>query len=340
MFGKKPKFSFDTIFVSFLLVLAVPHLGHLFFRLGWDGFLHYTRIYPLLFGPILYFYVSDLTEQKIKNLYLHFLPFLFFHLPVFFSFFNFQVGDFFPLKGIVSTSIVFSISVYSFFILKKIKTHNHHLQSNFSKIDSSIDLSWLKVLLWVFISATAFHVIYNIIKFKYINVLHKEIRMIQGVEILTFTFFFAYFGVRQNFIYTVFSKTLGSGGAEPNIRKKYERSGLKPDEIPVIKEKLIRYMQNTNAYQDSEFNLDKLSSETGILKSYITQVLSEGMNTNFYQFVNGFRIRGVVEELAGSTKTNLLQLAFQWGFNSKSTFNDSFKKITGKTPSEFQKQKK
>ena len=61
---------------------------------------------------------------------------------------------------------------------------------------------------------------------------------------------------------------------------------------------------------------------------------------NFYNFINEFRIEAAKEILQdpSSKGKNILQIAYEVGFNSKSAFNTYFKRLTGKTPSAYRKE--
>ena len=71
----------------------------------------------------------------------------------------------------------------------------------------------------------------------------------------------------------------------------------------------------------------------------LTQALNEVLQTKFNDYVNAFRITEVQALLLRPEKSkhNLLTLAFEAGFNSKSSFNTAFKKHTGLTPTQFRK---
>lgn len=64
------------------------------------------------------------------------------------------------------------------------------------------------------------------------------------------------------------------------------------------------------------------------------------LGQNFYNFINKYRIEEVKKKLSedNSKENNILTIALETGFNSKSTFNTVFKKIEGVTPSEYRKQ--
>lgn len=68
-------------------------------------------------------------------------------------------------------------------------------------------------------------------------------------------------------------------------------------------------------------------------------MLNSQLEQTFYDFVNGYRVRYVQRRIESEDARNLkiLSLALDAGFASKSTFNDVFKKHTGKTPSDYRR---
>ena len=68
-------------------------------------------------------------------------------------------------------------------------------------------------------------------------------------------------------------------------------------------------------------------------------LINHNLNQHFFDFVNGYRIRKAMEILQNPKKSELtiLEILYEVGFNSKSSFNTAFKKHTGITPTEFRK---
>ena len=69
----------------------------------------------------------------------------------------------------------------------------------------------------------------------------------------------------------------------------------------------------------------------------LSQVINEQLGVNFFNFVNQYRVEEFKERLADPSNRNfsLLGIAFDSGFNSKSTFNRIFRNTTGLTPSRY-----
>ena len=58
---------------------------------------------------------------------------------------------------------------------------------------------------------------------------------------------------------------------------------------------------------------------------------------NFHNFINDYRIEEAKKILQDKnySDTNILNIAFKSGFQSKSVFNRVFKQITGKSPKDY-----
>jgi AraC-like DNA-binding protein len=63
------------------------------------------------------------------------------------------------------------------------------------------------------------------------------------------------------------------------------------------------------------------------------------LQQNFFDFINRYRIEEAQRLLTDppDKKITVLEVLYECGFNSKSSFNTLFKKHTGLTPSEFKK---
>jgi len=104
-------------------------------------------------------------------------------------------------------------------------------------------------------------------------------------------------------------------------------------------EQLNEFMMTSRVYQRSRLTIDELSIELGWIIEDISDVINKGMGRNFFEFINGYRVNAVIEQmkLEKNQQATLLNIALHCGFNSKTAFNTTFKKITGETPSSFRK---
>lgn len=110
-------------------------------------------------------------------------------------------------------------------------------------------------------------------------------------------------------------------------------------EIKSAIEQLHRLMTEQQPWLDSELSLPKLSSLMQCSTHELSYILNQGIGENFYQFVNTYRIEAA-KELLSDKKSGHLSIegiGYEVGFNSKTTFNTTFKKYTGLTPSDWKK---
>jgi AraC-like DNA-binding protein len=103
----------------------------------------------------------------------------------------------------------------------------------------------------------------------------------------------------------------------------------------LIAERLERRMTVTRDYLESDITLSQLAERIGTSPQLLSQYLNRVLGVSFFDYVNGLRVAEVQRALANSGNRGqpLLQLAFAAGFNSKSTFNAAFKRLTGSAPS-------
>jgi AraC-like DNA-binding protein len=67
----------------------------------------------------------------------------------------------------------------------------------------------------------------------------------------------------------------------------------------------------------------------------LSQVINDGLGRNFFEMTAEYRVEEAKSLLKSQPNIKVEEIAVQVGYNSKSSFNTSFKKIAGKTPSEF-----
>jgi AraC-like DNA-binding protein len=89
-------------------------------------------------------------------------------------------------------------------------------------------------------------------------------------------------------------------------------------------------------WRDASLTREVLAGYLETSPRTLSRVLNEGLGQSFNEFVNRLRVQAVAAELAdGSRDRDLLQIAFDAGFNSKASFNRAFKAYTGRTPSDY-----
>lgn len=122
------------------------------------------------------------------------------------------------------------------------------------------------------------------------------------------------------------------------IKEKYRKSVLTNVDMKSIERKLHSIMVEGKAYQNENFSLNDLSRALELTVHQTSEYLNEKIGKNFATYVNEFRVEYAKQLLADEDKT-ILEIAYQAGFNSKSSFNRAFRKYLGTSPSEFRLKK-
>lgn len=119
--------------------------------------------------------------------------------------------------------------------------------------------------------------------------------------------------------------------------KKYRHSPLGPEQLAHYAGRLVDIMLKEQPYLNPGLKLAELAALLNIPSAYLSQVLNDQMNTTFYDFVNKYRVEAVMGKLQKKEYEHysLLGIGLDSGFANKTTFNRTFKKFTGLTPSEF-----
>lgn len=118
-------------------------------------------------------------------------------------------------------------------------------------------------------------------------------------------------------------------------KKRYEKSMLGGIDTNNIRDRLDELMREEGLYRDSEISLASLSERLSLTPHQLSRLLNERMNTGFWDFVNRYRVEEAMALLRDNPGVSIISICFRVGFNSKSSFNAAFKKMTGVIPREY-----
>ena len=276
--------------------------------------------------PLLYLYIKSVCYRTFRL-----RPRELFHLAPYISaviWSLIQNHDQYPvLRVFFSWLLHIQVAGYTIIILRTFYSYRLDIKAMYASV-KKIDLSWLLflflgfVLMWL-MDFTNF----------LLGWLHIKTASVGNLLLflsLAINFIFAtgivYCGLKQ---LAVFS------GIEE--KPKYATSTLSPQEYEKLLQHLTEYMEKSKPYLNPELSLNDLALQLAILPRYLSQVINQSTNRNFFDFINRYRIDEFKHRIinAGDTKTTILEVLYDVGFNSKSTFNEAFKKHTGITPTEF-----
>lgn len=362
VFFLKRKTFGDYLLATWLIFIAIHMV------IEYLQFYNYDHDYPwpwlisinfsfAAFHPVFIFlYILSYVrpERKHFKLLFHALPILVINLILLNTFylkpdeekiasFNFAIdGSGYSNPGLelsfyLVICVILAYLIASYWLLRK---HTINVRNQFSTLEG-VDLRWLKVVLY----STGIILIAAIILEWISNNSDLISPMFSSTVIFIFILlaicYIGIHGIRQSEIFIDSPGLINEEKYTAPAIKEDSFSGtgiIHLDRVDDEKyERLIRFMEDEKPYLDYELNLPGLSKKLGFKSHYLSQLINQKSRKNFFDFVNTYRVNEFKKRARqpDCRLYTLLSLAYDCGFNSKTTFNRVFKNHTGHTPSEF-----
>lgn len=343
--GKKKKVDADYILSLWFLIIGI-HLT-LFFLILTGKYVQVPYLLgceiplPLVHGPILYVYILSLTRQGHHKYFriLHFLPALaiylilwdFFRLPPKDKISVYQNGGtmYQELRKNINILIYLSGFLYICLSILSLQKYKKEISKQYSNIEK-INLNWV------------YYLIIGISSVWILVILQDDI--ITFTSVVVFVLLAAYFGISKAGILNLPEIKTDIKKEEvrddTEISVKYQKSTLNKETTRMVYENLAYKMKSEKLYKDPELNLNTIASILEIHPNILSQVINSVEKKNFYDYINTQRIEEFkrIAILPENQKFTILSLAFESGFNSKTSFNRNFKKYVKCSPRDFLKE--
>lgn len=269
------------------------------------------------------------------------------------------------MSGILGI-FTFQLIYYSLHAFRLYRKHKVYIETRYSYTEN-IHLDWLLALIICFVIFFVFNDILYLIGFRQ----QIFIQIFYNIAMLTTTLYIGYRGLLQKDLTeterygsqrAIIPQTNQTGNTEfdhssiientiienteneylidlekDDSTKKYSGSALTEAQKVIFVGELQYLMQNEKIFINDKLSLEDVAIKLGTNTKYISQLINETYNKNFYNFINSYRIEEAKRLLIaeGNEKYSILGIAQSVGFVSKSAFNAAFKRFTGLTPSEF-----
>lgn len=346
-----------------LFILSVSLLSLAFPVYSWLPQLFGLFDWPLAaVGAFFYCYVRSLTGLgNSRQQQWHFLPLALFVAALVYGralrsgpdLLALLLGGSLPLFGMLLLGFQLLAGCYAVAALYRLGQYRTRLRERYSSVERR-DLQWLSWLSVCFIALLILWVPANLIGGFW------GLLLIFGR--LLVLYFVGWFGLRQRAVFMapiVMGKEaatdqaariavierqlpadeLSGADIDPAVDQKYARSGMTEAAGRLIGERIERWERHERGYLDTDIKLVDLADCIGTSPQLLSQYLNDILASSFFDYINGLRVAEVqrlMRDRASDGRT-LLDLAFAAGFNSKSTFNSSFKKISGLAPSSWRR---
>ncbi|MFK7948742.1 MAG: helix-turn-helix domain-containing protein [Saprospiraceae bacterium] len=316
------------------LLPTLPHVVHL-------DYLSY-----FLFGPLALFYVRSCSQKDFKltpKMWMHFLPFLLsiiYLLPFYIQPAEAKLQAFAAvfLRGDGGVPIWYDMvrllhpTVYLLLCLQVVRQYKNHLTNETSSIDVSFH-RWL-------IFFCGFLLIPLLTAFMFWTIPHHFV-----IIVITFLLLFIFIMAIHITIFVkpeIFHQFPHQMLIPDSIEEKqvkYENSTLQSSRKDKYVEQVVNFMTTQKPYLKPTLTLSELATQINIPAHHLSQVINEKLECNFLDFVNQYRVKEAQELLTNPNNENytIISIAYDAGFNSKSTFYAAFKKQALMTPSQYRK---
>jgi len=325
----------NTIFGIYLLVITFDLIG-----LFTNKTLQYPAIQnlkvasSLLQLPLFYLYVLSACYSNFKITKKHAIHFLLFIVFLVIFYITDGSNQSLLLYEIVSEIQFISYIIAIFIVLKKHKTI--YLE-NYSNANYAV-YKWLfQITLFSCIAHS-----FVLVRWFLSNSIYQEyvlnINLLISFSVLSITIFFVLKALYYPQLFTGININL-----EPlstTSKKKTKALSAKESEVESqYLETLITFMNDKKPYLDFELTLQKLSVKTKIPEKELSLLINHHLGKHFFDFINEYRINDAKKLLQAPSKKDLtvLEILYEVGFNSKSSFYSAFKKATNQTPTQYRK---
>lgn len=175
------------------------------------------------------------------------------------------------------------------------------------------------------------------------------VMILAGIFLIVISNGFQYFYMYERYLVAIFaafvlilafqSLRISQPNQKSSAERKYSNSGLSKKELESYHSILTHKIEEGKVYLDQKLTLSKLSQLTAIKENHLSQLFSQYLHSNFYDFINGYRLAELELRLndAKYAHMKIAALAQDCGFNSKAAFYKSFKQKHGMTPTEYMK---
>lgn len=309
---------FDVISISSFVITPVYYLSISFYvdpvkKMKLTDYLHF--VFPLLMLILVLLAYTITVPEKPENVPAH------------------------TIKTVTWVfNVIFSLQVISYCILAylKIARHQKNIQL-FNSTVESINLKWVQHITICILVIALFWVSDIVFSLSESNPLFDIGSSLVYLLGLLYT---SYYWHKQREIFPFDKKgkeeikaIIRETAIPDNNRKKL----LSDERLEQLKQALLEQMDSEKPYLDADLSLVKLAASLNTTPHILSYVINKGFGENFFQFINRYRIEEAIKRIQNPEMNHLsiLGIGYEVGFNSKTAFNTTFKKMTGKSPSEF-----
>jgi len=324
-------------------------------KVGFRDFLFFVPFQQFfLIGPVIYFYTRSLLQSDFKlsrRDYWHFLPatlYLIYSLVVFVvdflildEYYFYADGQDKDLSFWYQVSGLGFIIVYVIFSIKYYRTYRLRIVEELSYADA-VRYSWVQKYLVALLVILTLRIGFFIAYPEFGSFGKKFWYYLFFASLAYYIAFEAYAHSIKSALFPVFSSLASQNAKLPPAEEnpKAPKAPLAEESFSEGKNQILVLIKSEKIYQNPTLSLNDVANQLGITSKQVSQIINQGFEMNFNDFVNHYRVEAFKDQIASGEhkKFTLLSIALACGFNSKTTFNRVFKRNEGMTPLQYVEQ--
>ena len=335
----------SRLIIAIIIPMILTNFGYLVIRTDLVNYVPQFFGIPygmmFLFGPLFYFYAQSVIDKSFhwKNKYwLHFIPYviyLFTTIPWLvsdrsiwiWSTNTFLAGNL-SIRGIEKVTFAIQdlhLLLYLVITSRWIRSVKKNFQNERYLIPVSSRIKWVTALTYCL-----FLFLLTVISLYLIIISNGKYKPVTN---------YIYTFVSSGIIYFIAYKfVFNPEMISPGFKQKYQAymSFIGKDGEKYL-QKLNALMDETKIFMDPDLNLSELAKNIGLPSHQVSKLINEKFGKSFNDYINEYRVQEFIERMGQEQNKSftIYGIALDVGFNSKSSFNSAFKKITGKNPSNY-----
>jgi len=344
--GKKLSNYFIALFLMLLAYNILDYFADFIFNRWSENITTFLQLFIYLAAPALYLHIktslSPNYKLKTKDVW-HTLPFfVLLGVVIYLLIVEITQGNVSEkterIIGLIFYAVLYLQTFFYLYLShRELKRHKGIFFENYSNTNTK-RYSYISNLI-IFVAALYFLSMVNIFTrwvFQF-----ESFSFISYVVITTILMLFCWLiilGLRSPELF------IDEVKAQPSVKKLVKlnesNSTLKSnEENRELAERVNKYMKEEEPFLDASLTLHTLAQETGISSRELSILINHHLDKHFFDFVNEYRIEKAMELLTDPERKEytVLEILYEVGFNSKSSFNTAFKKHTGFTPTEYRR---
>lgn len=306
----------SNIFLGLISLTLFLHLTNIYiYIMRWNITFHVIPVVIAGYGPLFYAYTNTQLSKSA----------------------NVSKRILYPFVGVAMVAITHIIGHYNYSSFWHIMYHVGIYLYSLTFLTLSIALGYKKLRQGKHEWSWAYHMLILIagliifIALDYFSFVSssKALQSIARPGIIIVGFVISAVFLLQHFFYPSIFRT-GAGRYLKKLTKLYPDS-----QEHQLAKKVSDYMSEHRPYLQSDLTIPKLSQQIEIPAHILSSLINNHFNQSFIDYINKYRIDNAKDLLERNPDAKILAIALESGFSNKTSFNRTFKKVTGHSPSEY-----